>query len=242
MKKSQTTVRQQAKRTSSSGSGHHLSSGGATRAQNHETGGFTATPPHPRRSNKELAEARPPAHAKSAAHRSRQASSSRVRKMEGSERALALARSRTNVHVSQDDQSGPGAGSTSSGQVHSFRRRVTCNATPSMWAVPGRTVPSQWRGLPQLPAIGHRVLVGPVGPGLEPSRWWAPASAHTLATAFSTANPRLANDRLHTRCTMMAKGIELAATSAVRIVARRGRRSLRSSKTREVGRNPSGEA
>ena len=40
MKNSQTTVRQQAKRTSSSGSGHHLSSRGATRAQHHETAGF----------------------------------------------------------------------------------------------------------------------------------------------------------------------------------------------------------
>ena len=40
MKDSQTAVRQQAKRTSSSGSGHHLNSRGATRAQHHETAGF----------------------------------------------------------------------------------------------------------------------------------------------------------------------------------------------------------
>ena len=103
MNNNQTTVRQQAKHTSSSGSGHQLSSRGATRAQHHETAGCH----RPRRHiledpKKELAKARPAAHAKSAAHRSRQASSTRVRKMEGSERALALARSRTKVHVSPD--------------------------------------------------------------------------------------------------------------------------------------------
>ena len=32
-------------------------------------------------------------------------------------------------------------------KVRSFRRRAACNATPSMWAIPGRAAPSQWSGL-----------------------------------------------------------------------------------------------
>ena len=77
--------------------------------------------------------------------------------------------------------------------MRSFRRRATCNATPSMRAAPGwSSAVTVERGSPmwhrwrvacpqtvgnvrrQLPTVSHRMLVGPVGPSLEPSRWWKP--------------------------------------------------------------------
>ena len=46
-------------------------------------------------------------------------------------------------------------GPTSSGQVRSFRRRAACNATPSMWAAPGRAAPSQWSGLTNVASMAN---------------------------------------------------------------------------------------
>ena len=152
--------------------------------------------------------------------------------------------------TSQDDQSGPGAGSNEFG-MSAFL------PTPSnlqrhavdVGAAPGRAVPSQ-RGLTsvasmascmppkqreaprrQLPTVGHRVLVGPVGPGLEPSRWWKPGrlprgqySGHCILHSKSTSYqqpcdwPKESSWRPHRQ---------------VRTVGGRGRWSLRSSKTRK---------
>ena len=113
--------------------------------------------------------------------------------------------------------------------MRSFRRRAVCNATPSMWAAPGRAAPSQWSGAHQCGVDGE--LHAPkqweaLGNHFQPSAVECLWCQHvqianhdvrghtgatftaTLATAFSTANPHLA------RCTMMAKGVKLAATSA----------------------------
>ena len=122
MNNSQTTVRQQAKHTSSSGSGHQLSSRGVTRAQHHETAGCHRPRRHilkdPTKSWQKHVQQHMPRVLPTGAAKQVQLACGRWRVQN---RALALARSRTNVHVSPDHlpptspakttNSGPGAGS-----------------------------------------------------------------------------------------------------------------------------------
>ena len=147
---------------------------------------------------------------------------SEVRNMEGSGRALALACSRTNVLVflrppathfspknERQGETGNG-GPTSSGKVRSFRCRAA-RATPSMWAAPGRTTPSQWSGAHQcdvdgelhacpqtvggprqpLPTVGCRMLANT---SKSRTMTFVDTRAQLWATAFSTAHPRLTNN------------------------------------------------
>ena len=147
-----------------------------------------SAPPLPRRPNKELARAQPAAHARRAAQRFHHASSIRVRKMEGSGRALALASSRTNVLVSSDHlppTSPPRTtrrdrerGPTSSGQSAFFPDTVDVGCTRASSTITmERAHQCRWRAAcPQtvggprqpLPTVSCRVLVVPTRPDREP--------------------------------------------------------------------------
>ena len=126
-------------------------------------------------------------------------------------------------------------GPTSSGYVRSFLRRALCKTTTSMFSAPLCGDPSQWRALTTAASTTNWQPPNRGSPSTTTSNLRAsaargssksksrtmtlvvtlpPASRQTLAVALSNANPRRPNTPARTRCSVVAKLVNLTATPA----------------------------